>query len=220
MKPLIAIVLAASLVGACGGPNLSFSVRAGSGASSASATALTVTTGIVVSRIRLVIRKVELETAGGSETDEVASGPYLLDLSGAALDSGAPAQLLSASFTPGTYSQVKFELHKAETGETGANADLQDMIAAGASIIVDGTIDGAAFTFTSAVDAEQQFEGTLVLADGSNLTLDVDPSSWFVSSGARLDPRNSANRSQIENNIQNSFKAFQDDNHDGTPDHL
>lgn len=218
MKPLIAVVLAASLA-ACGGPNLSFSVRAGSGASAASAKALTVTTGIAVSRIRLVIRKVELETAGGSETDEVASGPYLLDLSGAALDSGTPSQLLAASFTPGTYSELKFELHKADSGETGANADLTDMIAAGASVIVDGTIDGAPFTFTSAVDAQQQFEGTLVLTDGSNLTLQVDPSSWFVSSGARLDPRNSSNRSQIENNIQNSFKAFQDDNHDGTPDH-
>jgi len=49
--------------------------------------------------------------------------------------------------------------------------------------------------------------------------LNVDASSWFSSgAGARLDPRDEANRSEIENNIQTSFKAFKDDDHDGHPD--
>ena len=42
----------------------------------------------------------------------------------------------------------------------------------------------------------------------------MDASTWFTSSGARLDPRNESNRSQIENNIQDSFRAFRDDGHD------
>ena len=82
----------------------------------------------------------------------------------------------------------------------------------------DGTIDGADFIFTTAVSAEQKFEGNLVLDAGSNLTLSVDPSTWFTSSGARLDPRTESNRSQIENNIQSSFKAFKDDDRDGVED--
>ena len=217
MKSVIATILAASIAG-CGGSNLSFSVRAGSSATAVSRSALTVSTGIVLSRVRIVIRKVELQKAGSAEIDEVASGPYLLDLSGANLDGGTLGKVLDAAFTPGTYSEIEMELHKPESTETGANASLSDMIAAGASMIVDGTIDGQPLSFTTAVDAQQKFQGTIVLKDGSNLTLDVDPSSWFVSNGARLDPRNEANRSQIENNIQSSFKVFKDDNHDGQPD--
>lgn len=217
MKSAIAIVLAASL-SSCGGSNLSFSVRAGSTAATVSRSALIATTGITLSRIRLVIRKIELQKAGTPEIDEVASGPYLLDLSGANLDNGTLGKVLDAGFTPGTYSEIEMELHKPDSTETGVNASLSDMVAAGASMIVDGTIDGTAFTFTTSVNAQQKFQGTIVLKDGSNLTLNVDPSSWFVFNGARLDPRNSSNRSQIENNIQASFKAFKDDNRDGKPD--
>ena len=214
MKAAIAIVLGTVLAG-CGGPNLSVSVRAG--APGASTSALTAGSGIVLTRVRIVIRKIELEQASTSEMDEVASGPYLLDLSGAALD-GSVQRVLDATFTPGTYSEIKLEVHKPGSGETAANADLKEMIDAQASIIADGTIDGAPFSFKTAVDTEQKFEGNLVLTDGSNLTLSVDPTGWFTSGGARLDPRNESNRSQIENNIQQSFEAFRDDDHDGRDD--
>jgi len=218
MRTAIAVVLAV-LVAGCGGQNLSLSVRAGPPATSTLArSALTVGNGIVLNRVRIVIRKVELEKAGTLEMDEVASGPYVLDLSGASLDSGGVAKVLETSFTPGTYSEIKLEIHKPENGEVGVNGDLTAMIAANASIIADGTIDGADFTFTTAVSAEQQFEGNLVLNAGSNLTLNVDPSTWFTSNGARLDPRTESNRSQIESNIESSFKAFKDDDEDGVED--
>jgi hypothetical protein len=204
MRVAIVIGLAAMVAG-CGGPNLSFSVRAG--APKASSTALAAGTGI------------ELEKAGTTEMDEIASGPYLLDLNQAALDSGSVFPLVDASFTPGTYSEIKLEVHKPDSTEQGANASLADMVAANASIIVDGTIDGADFHFVSAVNQDQRTEGNVVLADGANLTLAVDPSGWFTSGGSRLDPRNEQNRSQIENNIQSSLKAFQDDDHDGHDDH-
>jgi len=215
MRAAIVIGLAAMVAG-CGGPNLSFSVRAG--APKAPGTALAAGTGINVSRVRVVIRKVELEKAGTLEMDEVASGPYLLDLQEAALDAGTVFPVADSSFTPGTYSEIKLEVHKADSTDQGVNASLADMIAANASIIVDGTIDGATFQFVSAVNQDQKTEGNIVLKDGSNLTLKVDPSGWFTSNGARLDPTNEANRSQIENNIQNSLKAFQDDNEDGRDD--
>jgi len=221
MKPTVAIVLVAAVAGCGGGPNLSFSVRAGSPTATTAAlsrNALVAGTGIVLDRVRLVIRKVELEKAGTAEMSEVASGPYLLDLSAADLDSGTVSKVLDASFTPGTYSEISFELHNAEDGDLAANPALAEMAAAKASIIADGTIDGVAFSFKTAVTAEQKFEGTLDLQDGSNLTLNVDAASWFTSGGSRLDPRNESNRSQIENNIQNSFQAFRDDDHDGHDD--
>jgi len=54
----------------------------------------------------------------------------------------------------------------------------------------------------------------------SNLTIDVDLASWFKdATGAVIDPTNPANAGAIEENIQRSFRAFEDDNHDGTDDH-
>src|SRR6267142_412178 len=133
MRATIAVVLAV-LVAGCGGQNLSLSVRAGPPATSTlTRSALTVGNGIVLNRVRVVIRKVELEMAGTLEMDEIASGPYLLDLSGTSLDSGGVAKLLETSFTPGTYSEVKLEIHKPESGEVGVNGDLTAMIAANAS---------------------------------------------------------------------------------------
>jgi hypothetical protein len=218
MKVAIAVILAIFVAG-CGGPNLSVSMRAGLPAPGAAVApkALVVGTGIELTRVRVVVRRVRLENAGTAAMEEVASGPYLLDLSGASLD-GTVAKVLDASFVPGSYSEIRFELHKPDNSEPGANAGLKDMIDAQASIIADGTIDGAAFTFTTPVTAEQRFEGTIDLKDGSNLTLNVDASTWFTSGGSRLDPRNETNRSQIENNIQSSFRAFKDDDRDGHPD--
>ena len=57
-----------------------------------------------------------------------------------------------------------------------------------------------------------------MVGESSDLTLIVDVATWFTSGGSRLDPREEANRSRIENNIQGSFKAFGDDDHDGHED--
>src|SRR5712691_13313508 len=59
----------------------------------------------------------------------------------------------------------------------------------------------------------------------TNVTFDVDTSKWFVKDGARLDPRDAANRAAIEANLRSSINAFQDDdglgheNHDLDDDH-
>src|SRR3982074_1273130 len=116
MRAAIAVALAVVIAG-CGGPNLSMSVRAGSPATrTLSRSALTVANGIVLNRVRIVIRKVELEKAGTLEMDEIASGPYLLDLSGASLDSGGVAKVFETTFAPGTYSEIKLEIHTPEPG--------------------------------------------------------------------------------------------------------
>jgi hypothetical protein len=61
-----------------------------------------------------------------------------------------------------------------------------------------------------------------VAAGGSiNVTLRVDISTWFLNDTqtALVDPASAnnggANQSIVANNIQNSFKAFEDDNRDG-----
>ena len=228
MKTLITAALVVAVAG-CGGSNLSLSVRAGApAATAASSSALTLANGIVVSRVRIVVTKVELELAKTAdagladlEEHELKAGPFLIDLSGATLDNGTPATVATAGLPAGTYKEIKFKIHKPQTDESGVAADaaLQSMATAGASIIADGTIDGVAFSFSTPMDVQQELEGSFVLGATSNLTLNVDTTSWFGGAGsARLDPRDATVRGQIESNIQHSFKAFRDDNKDGHED--
>ena len=96
----------------------------------------------------------------------------------------------------------------------------------GASVAIDGTIDGAAFTFTSSLVSVQKREAILVVsADGgsSNVTLTVDPGGWFrAADGSRLDPRAASSRGAIAAHPAASIDAFGDDDVDGHedgPDH-
>jgi hypothetical protein len=237
MRNLIALLLCSFLAAACGGANqLSISARTGSAASTAPtaltsslhpSSALTLSNGITIDRLRVVIRKLELERASATPDDvadlqEFEAGPFLLDLSGAALSGSVQAQV-TASVPAGEYREVKFEVHKPDASEPGVstNAGLSAMAAAQASIIVDGTIDSQPFTFVTSVNGEQKFEGSFQVATGSqNLTLNIDVTGWFGGSGtARLDPRDSTKRSQIESNIQTSLRVFDDDDKDGHADH-
>jgi hypothetical protein len=245
ISSLIIVTLAA-----CGGSNnatVALGARAGTAASTTASTGasalnqqgrlLTLDNGIVITRLRMVIDEVKLEGAAATAADagvadagedqgdevEFKTAPVLLDLSGSSLDNGTTQQVTIADVKAGTYREIKFKIHKPSSADAGVSADsgLSEMAAKNASVIVDGTIDGATFSFVSSVDAQQELEGTFNLGDGNHtLTLNLDATTWFGSTvSARLDPRVPGNVSAINNNIQRSLKAFQDDDHDGHEDH-
>jgi hypothetical protein len=226
MKRLL-FVTAIATVAACSGSGsqLSLSTRTGSTtlAAANAPKALTLSNGITVDRIRVAIREVELERASAIPDDtkdaqEFEAGPFVLDLKDTALN--GTVQTLTVKDVPaGTYREVKFKVHPPSTSDS-TDAAVQAMAGAQASIIVEGQIDNAPYTFISALDAEEKFEGTFTFTDGAqNVTLNVDPSTWFGGTGsARLDPRVTGNKSAIENNIQASMKLFEDDDHNGQDD--
>jgi hypothetical protein len=238
MRNLIA-VLGLMTAAACGGGTpLSLSARTGSAASTAptalmrpaalTSSSLTLSNGITIDRLRVVLRKLELERVSATPNDladlqEFEAGPFLIDLSGPAL-SGSVQTQVTASVPAGAYREVKFEVHKPDTSEPGVSAStgLSEMAVAQASIIADGTIDTQPFSFVTSVTGQQKFQGSFQVDSGAqNVTLNIDVTGWFGGSGtARLDPNDPSKRSQIENNIQTSFKAFDDDNKDGHADHL
>jgi len=230
----ISCLLVLTLAAACGGSNnasVALSARTGTAASTAAsavnqqAQALQACGSIVITRLRMVVSEVKLE--GPSSTDagtagevEFKSAPMLLDLSGTSLDNGTTQQVTVADVPAGTYSEMRFRIHDISQTEAGSDAGLQAMAAKNASIIVDYTNGGAPLTFVSNVDAQQKLEGTFNLTEGSHaMTLNVDASTWFTKAGACLDPAKAGNLSDINNNIQNSLKAFQDDDHNGREDH-
>lgn len=182
---------------------------------------------IIVTSAQLVLRKIELERAVASpvcdttanvEDDcaELESGPVLLDLP---LGGGAQRSF-SVAIDTGSYAKAKLEIHK----PSGSEVPGFD----GVSIKLVGTYNGTAFTFTTDLDAEQEFSFNPPLAvtdsTGAHMTLFVDLASWFANgSGGLIDPATAsiggANEGIVKNAIQTSFDAFEDEDHNGGDDH-
>jgi len=189
---------------------------------------------VIVRSAQLVVRKVELKRSdvatcdaieGNDDCEEFETGATLVSLP---LGSALITQQVSVAVPAGTFNALEFEIHKPSSSDDAAfiaaNPDFANI-----SIRVTGTYSQSgtrsAFTFTS--DVNQSEESSLVppitVQEGQtlNVTLRVDVSGWFLNGAktALVDPA-SANKGQpsesvVANNIQNSFKAFEDDNHDG-----
>ena len=189
---------------------------------------------IIVRSAQLVLRKVELKRsdvascdalAGNDDCEEFETGATLVTLP---LGSTTIAQQVSVAAPPGTFNALEFEIHKPSSSEDAAFIAANPDFAA-ISIRVTGTYSqaGTRSTFTFTSDVDQSEEATLpspvtVQAGQSlNVTLRADISGWFLNAAktALVDPASAnqggANQSVVANNIQNSFKAFEDDNHDG-----
>ena len=210
------LFLAAVLLAACSGgatSTLSVSARDGAAVGQPAAPA----SGIALTRVRIALEKIELRSRDGDRRAEIAVGPVVIDLSADDLD-GKVHRVFDATVPAGTYDKIEFEIHHLDRDTTAVGAD--DLVKQHASAIIEGTIDGEKFTFVTAIEAEQEFEGRFVVTDkSSNVTFDVDTSKWFLKDGARLDPRKEENRPAIEDNLRNSINAFQDDDGLGHENH-
>ena len=173
--------------------------------------------GIELTRVRIAVRRLRVERKDTASEVKLSEGPLLLDVSGDAL-SGALVALVTANVPAGTYDKLKLDIHRVESAPAGA---FDDLVKQGASVLLEGKIDGNAFTFASALEAELEHEDRFELgATDANITLDIDASKWFQGADAtRLDPRDAANRAAIEANLRASFRAFEDDDEDGADDH-
>lgn len=225
-----------------GGVGLSFSgarpagLAAGASALMANAVgdSLTVTDGtntLVITRVEVVAREIELRRAGIASCDSSASTDDCEYFSTSArlvtlpLAPGA-TQVLSVDAPAGTYSSVRVKVHKVSDDP----GDLSFLAAnptwpEDQSIRVSGFYNGVAFTFLSDVnfDAEEELQPALVV-DGTtatNLTIRLDLTLWFRNgtSGSLINPATAGesgpNKSLVENNIQNSVRIFEDDDLDG-----
>lgn len=176
----------------------------------------------------IVLSKVELKgtstsTCTTKETEdcsELELSPMLVTV-----PLGAISQLDLGSVVPaGTYHELSFNVDAVQSGDTAGAAFLTaHPDYANVSLRVQGTYKGQSFVYNSNQDIEFEMEfATPVVIGGSsspNLTIALDAGSWFKdASGNVLNPSDPANASTIDNNIKNSFHAFEDDNHDGVPD--
>lgn len=189
---------------------------------------------IVLSGVQVVLRKIELskvgvtacDSTGGDDHDcsELKAGPVLLDLP---LGAGA-TRSFSVAVDTGSYSKLEFKIHKPSSSDdasfVAAHPDFD-----GVSIMVTGTYNGTAFTYTTDLDAEQEteFNPPLTVTDstGASLTLFVDLATWFANAGntGLVDPESALkgqpNEGLVKDHIEASLKSFEDEDHDGGDDH-
>jgi hypothetical protein len=253
LRTVTALAAAASMVacGDSGSPsadaqmNFNLATKQGPAGVSASSTALastpeTYTDGtntLVIERVQLVLREIELnrveniatcgETVADHSCEELELDPVLLDLPlGGA---GGAARTFSVAVAPGSYDEVEFEIHK-PSGDDGSDAAFLQAHPdfAGVSVKVTGSYNGHSFAYTTDLDAEQEIELSppLVAAESgsTDLTLFVDLDRWFRDgSGALLDPESAnpghPNESLVEDTIKATLRAFEDEDHDGADDH-
>ena len=96
------------------------------------------------------------------------------------------------------------------------------------SVRLQGTFDAKPFDVTLPVDArgEIEFATPIVVTDGAptSITVNVPANTWLVNpDGTLIDPNailtNPSLLTMVKNRIGASFRAFEDENHDGKDDH-
>ncbi len=165
---------------------------------------------LILERARVAVSEIEFEGSGhpgeGEDEREAELGAAVVDL---ALD-GSQTAVAASDVQAGSYHTVGLEIRVgggsgAAFGDFGGDAP--------ASILVDGTYDGAAFTYRSEVHPEVEFpiDPPVEVTAGGEAAVGVtfDVAAWFVDAdGGVLDPTDVANRGIIEANILDSMAAF------------
>lgn len=231
----------AALVLACGdgaGPDgdrtVSLSITGGGTPSLAIAAGDTVVLGgntLVLDRVQVVLREIELDRVNDDACDSIsgeddrcqtfATGPVLLDLP---LD-GSITTVLSMVVDTGTYGELEFAIHKPDDDTAADLAFLADHPEfTRVSIRAQGTFNGTPFIYETDLNVDQEVDlvPPLVITEfnaPTNLTLRVDVRTWFVVNGALINPasanKGGINEGAVKDNVKDSFEAYEDDDHDG-----
>jgi hypothetical protein len=185
---------------------------------------------LVISKIQLVLSHVELTQVAGTQCDDDSelAGCTELERHFVLVDlptDTAVHTAIASSIPPGTYSSLEARLrvpHSTDDSSAAAFVAAHPEFA-GANTLVQGTYKGQPFTYLGSVDTrfELSFAPPIVVTVGGvNVTVHVDPTTWFRdSSGGLLDPATAnaggVNASLVSANIRHSFHAVRDDERDG-----
>lgn len=186
-----------------------------------------------LTEVKILLRDLKLEYdddegfESDSQSDEnddeeyVKVGPFVVNLN----LSGMTTDVTVAGIPAGIYEEVKFKIHQVQASEIPPDPEFKESEneSEGYSVIVKGNYNGEPFVYKSRKPAHQNLELNPPLSIEENsdvsLTITVDPYSWFYKNDILLNPNDSSNVNDIENNIAQSFKkAFKDDNDDGEED--
>jgi hypothetical protein len=172
---------------------------------------------ITLDTVKILIRNIKLNVAGSNDSSNFKTGPFVLYL-----NLNSSVNFITTGMIPeGTYDKIKFEIHKLEASETPPDPEFADSNGR-YSAVVKGSFNGTPFVYKSGKSAHQilSFPNQVVVSTTlkSNVTLSVKPYRWFLKNGDYMNPMDSANINDIDNNIKDSFKGFRDNDKNGIPD--
>lgn len=179
---------------------------------------------LFIDTVKIMMKNVELFSGSSGkgeeheDSEEVELGPFVIDLN----LNGSINTIALTNVPEGTYNGVKFEIHRLNRSEASLDPEFIDSTCGerGYSIIVKGSYFGNPFIYKSRKSFNQHvlFTNPITVTNNGliNVTLTVDPYSWFIQNGTYIDPTDQNNYWLINNLIRSSFQnCFRDDNHDG-----
>ncbi len=170
---------------------------------------------IQLDEVKILFKDIKIKNQSNNEHPHIKVGTFMVNLN----LNGITTDFAVANVSPGIYDRVKFEVHKLEDSEEPPDPEFRDG-ALNYSVIVKGTHNSLQFSYRSRKPAHQdlKLESPIEVGDNetANLTITVDPYSWFFDGDVLMDPNDPANDNLIDNNIEKSFKkCYRDDDHNG-----
>ncbi|MCI0715715.1 MAG: hypothetical protein L0Y77_05265 [Chlorobi bacterium] len=126
----------------------------------------------------------------------------------------------------GNYDEIMLQVHKPSPNENIPDPEFNEGPSNHQrfSVIVRGLYNNIPFVYRSSITAARgiEFENPPVTAVADavvNITISLNPYSWFITNSEILDPTNPDNENIIDHRIKDSFKrAFKDMDLNGEPD--
>jgi hypothetical protein len=198
-----------------GSSNISLSIASVSSLRGTEAQAVTIESA------KVLLKNIAFHRFPSDSSGDIKVGPYAVSLN----LSGSTNTIMATRVPPAQYDRIRFRLHKPEDFEPIPDPEFREGESGQLrySVIVRGTFNGSAFVYKSRENASQEIrlDVPITVSDDAsvNVTLVVDPASWFMQNGQQLDPTNPSHRQAIDNAIRNSFsRGFRDNNRNGQPD--
>lgn len=178
--------------GAAGDVKLGVDVAALQGTIANAVTGGTNDGSLSITRVRVLVAHAKVGYIHEQATGPAAEiGPVVVDLSADEIANGAHREFDLGSIPSGTYGGAEIEIEPLDATADTSDPALADFVSSKASVLVEGTYQGAAFNFAGHFLAEQGTDGdvTVDAATPVSLALTVDTSKWFFdANGAAVNP--------------------------------
>lgn len=173
-----------------------------------------------LTEVKFLVEELELESTMDEDSLDFEIDDFVVNLP---LD-GSEIELSTADVPAGVYDEFEMEIeHDDDTNVNDPDFINESDEEDGYSIVIKGVYNGEDFMYRSQEDfeIELEFNPPFEINDSSSpsIAININPSGWFKdSSGNDLDPTDSANYEQIDENIKNSFDVEEDDDEDDEDD--
>jgi hypothetical protein len=173
---------------------------------------------IELDEVKILFKDIKIKNQANNEHRHIKVNTFMVNLN----LNGMTTDFAVANVSPGIYDRVKFEVHKLEDSEEPPDPEFRDGNL-NYSVIVKGKYNSLQFRYRSRKSAHQDLKLETPIEVGenerANLTITVDPHSWFYNNSVLMDPNDPGNENLIDNNIEKSFKkCYRDDDHNGLVD--